>query len=121
MHIIMEGVPKGLSVAQVMKNMSGVLGIVDVHDLHIWNICSGHTVLSAHVVLADQSLNQAEIVMGEIKGRLQRDFGIEHTTIQFECRNCGQCTLAEASEYVLEETSEEQKPSSMIVCPDQSP
>jgi Co/Zn/Cd efflux system component len=43
-----------------MKNMSGVPGMADVHDLHIWNIRSGHTALSVYVVLADQSINQAE-------------------------------------------------------------
>ena len=101
LHIFMEDVLKGLSVAQLMKNMSGVPGIIDVHGLQIWNIFSGHTILSAHVVLADQSLNQAEILMGDIKDHLQRDFGIEHTTIQFECRNCGRCILAEDSERAL--------------------
>ncbi len=121
LHIFMEDVLKGLSVAQLMKNMSGVPGIIDVHGLHIWNIFSGHTILSAHVALADQSLNQVEILMGDIKDHLQRDFGIGHTTIQFECRNCSQCILAEDSERALEEPSEEQKSSPIIVCPDQSP
>jgi hypothetical protein len=29
-------------------------------------------------------------VMDEIKRRLRSDFGVEHTTIQFECAGCGQ-------------------------------
>ena len=55
LHIFMEDVLKGLSVAQLMKNMSGVPGIIHVHGLHIWNIYSGHTILSAHVARLDQS------------------------------------------------------------------
>jgi cobalt-zinc-cadmium efflux system protein len=90
LHIIMEGVPKSIKVQDVVQAMTSVPGVVDIHDLHIWNICPGHTVLSAHVVLADQSLNQAQEVMEELKRRLEEDFGIEHTTIQFECKNCGQ-------------------------------
>jgi cobalt-zinc-cadmium efflux system protein len=90
LHIIMEGVPKSIPVQDVVQAMTSVPGVVDIHDLHIWNICPGHTVLSAHVVLADQSLNQAQEVMEELKRRLEEDFGIEHTTIQFECKNCGQ-------------------------------
>jgi cobalt-zinc-cadmium efflux system protein len=90
LHIIMEGVPKSIKIADVVQAMRSVPGVVDIHDLHIWNICPGHTVLSAHVVLADQSLNQAQEVMEEIKRLLEKDFDILHTTIQFECKNCGQ-------------------------------
>jgi cobalt-zinc-cadmium efflux system protein len=90
LHIIMEGVPKSIKIVDVVQVMQSVPGVVDIHDLHIWNICPGHTVLSAHVVLADQSLNQAQDVMDQLKRRLERDFDLSHTTIQFECRNCGQ-------------------------------
>jgi len=88
LHIIMEGVPKGTCVSDVARAMGSVTGVVGIHDLHIWNICSGHAVLSAHVVLVDQSLDQTHKVMEDLKRQLQKDFGIEHTTIQFECRNC---------------------------------
>ncbi|HWQ18670.1 MAG TPA: cation diffusion facilitator family transporter [Methanotrichaceae archaeon] len=90
LHIIMEGVPRGISVSDVARAMSSVTGVVGIHDLHIWNICSGHAVLSAHVVLADQSLDQTHKVMEDLKRQLHEDFGIEHTTIQFECRSCPQ-------------------------------
>ncbi len=90
LHIIMEGVPKSIKIADVVLAMESVSGVVDIHDLHVWNICPGHTVLSAHVVLADQSLNQAQEVMDELKLRLEKDFGISHTTIQFECKSCSQ-------------------------------
>ena len=89
-HILAEGVPEGLTVTQVAKAMGEVSGVGDVHDLHVWTISPGYVALSAHVVLSDQVLSQAQEVMDGLKRVLSRRFGIEHTTIQFECANCGQ-------------------------------
>jgi cobalt-zinc-cadmium efflux system protein len=89
LHILVEGVPEGLSVEEIRQSMAGVPGVKDVHDLHVWSICSGHIALSAHVTTANQPLAEGNDIMTELKKRLTR-FGIEHTTIQFECVACGQ-------------------------------
>lgn len=89
LHILIEGVPEGLSVEKVGQSMAGAAGVLDVHDLHIWSLCSGHIALSAHVVTANQSLAEGDGLMAELKARLAK-FGIEHTTIQLECASCGQ-------------------------------
>jgi len=89
LHILIEGVPEHLSVEKIGASMAGVPGVLDVHDLHVWSICSGHVALSAHVITADQTITDGNGIMTELKARL-RQFGIEHTTIQFECAACGQ-------------------------------
>lgn len=88
LHVLMEGVPEHLSLERVKQSMASVSGVLEVHDLHVWSICSGHIALSAHVVLANQMLAERGNTMTELKERLSR-FGIEHTTIQFECEACG--------------------------------
>jgi len=92
LHILIEGVPEGFKLADVARALLDAPGVIDMHDLHVWSLCSGHVSLSAHVVVADQSLAQAQSLMDEIKCRLRDGFGIEHTTIQFECEHCGQGT-----------------------------
>jgi cobalt-zinc-cadmium efflux system protein len=89
LHILVEGVPEHLSVEKIGQSMASVSGVKDVHDLHVWSICSGHIALSAHVITDDQKLTDGEGILTEIKARLKK-FGIEHTTIQFECDACGQ-------------------------------
>lgn len=89
LHILVEGVPKHLSVEKIGQSMASVPGVQDVHDLHVWSICSGHIALSAHIITADQKLTDGDGIMAEIKARLKK-FGIEHTTIQLECEACGQ-------------------------------
>jgi cobalt-zinc-cadmium efflux system protein len=92
LHILIEGVPEGIQLAEVGQAIVTVPGITGVHDLHIWNICSGHIALSAHAtVTADDLANLTEIV-GELKRRLQTGFGIGHTTIEIECATCDQGT-----------------------------
>jgi len=93
LHILVEGVPEHLSVEKIGQSMAAVPGVLDVHDLHVWSLCSGHVALSAHVVTADQPLAEGDGIMALLKQRLLK-FGIEHTTIQFECGNCGQGMVA---------------------------
>ncbi len=92
-HILSEGMPKGMTASAVAERMQTVAGVVGVHDLHIWTVSPGYVALSAHVVLADQMLSQSGAVMQQLKQRLHDDYEIEHTTIQFECERCGQGTL----------------------------
>jgi len=89
-HILVEGMPEGVTATQVAEVMGRVPGVEDVHDLHAWTVSPGYVALSAHVVLADQALSQAQSVMDGLKRALAEEFDIEHTTIQFECESCGQ-------------------------------
>lgn len=89
LHILVEGVPEGLSVEKIGQSMAEVPGVQNVHDLHVWSICSGHIALSAHIITTNQPLAKGDSMMTELKARIAK-FGIEHTTIQFECAACGQ-------------------------------
>jgi cobalt-zinc-cadmium efflux system protein len=90
LHILVEGTPAGMTAAQVGQVMGQAPGVSEVHDLHIWTVSPSYAALSAHVVLADQSLAQAQSVQNSLRQLLADRFSITHTTIQFECANCGQ-------------------------------
>jgi len=94
LHILVEGSPAGVNTRDVAAAIGAVPGVRNVHDLHIWSVGPGYTSLSAHVVLEDQALAQTQGIMDAIKRRLHDQFGIEHTTVQFECNHCGQCADA---------------------------
>lgn len=100
-HILAEGMPVGITATGVAKVMKAVSGVAEVHDLQIWTVSPGYVALSAHMILEDQTLSQSERVMREIKNSLFTRFCIDHTTIQFECTNCGQGLVA----CVLEQPS----------------
>lgn len=88
-HILVEGVPEGIELTRVSQAMENTPGVVGVHDLHVWNICSLHVALAAHVVLDRGRSATREGLMTELKSCLA-ELGIEHTTIQFETQHCDQ-------------------------------
>jgi cobalt-zinc-cadmium efflux system protein len=98
-HILVEGVPGNLTVSQVAAVMEKEPGVDSVHDLHMWTIGPGYLTLSAHVVLTDQALSDAQRIMDGLKRALREQFSIEHTTIQFECEQCSKG--ATVCEYVV--------------------
>ncbi len=80
--ILMQSVPKGLSVVEVQRTMESVRGVMKVHDLHVWAVTSGVFTLSAHAVIdAQENFHQ---ILDEIEGILKDRFQIEHSTIQLE-------------------------------------
>jgi cobalt-zinc-cadmium efflux system protein len=92
LHILIEGVPEGLSLPQVEETIRETHGVMDVHDLHVWNICSGHVALSAHVTLDDFQSSHAGL-RTQINAALLTRYGIEHTTLQFESESCEADTI----------------------------
>lgn len=93
-HILAEGMPEGVTASQITQAIQSVEGVLEVHDLHAWTISPDYLSLSAHVLLADQSLSQSNIIMEKLKIVLM-ELGFHHTTIQFECNNCGQGKVSE--------------------------
>jgi cobalt-zinc-cadmium efflux system protein len=87
-HILFEGTPEGIKLSEVVCAIAEVEGVRNVHDLHIWSICSGYPALSVHICADFDGTTDKR--MSTIKNVLQKRFGIEHTTIQFESVNCGQ-------------------------------
>lgn len=82
LHALMEGVPGGLSVDEIGREMASVEGVLSVHDLHVWMLSGSRTALSAHVVVG--SMGHWERTLPALQQRLQERFGIDHVTLQPE-------------------------------------
>jgi cobalt-zinc-cadmium efflux system protein len=90
LHILIEGVPVGMSIQGVADVIGKVPGVQEVHDLHVWSICSGNVALSAHLVLDDHGAQETRLLMAQVKQKLLSEFDIEHTTIQLDEGDCPQ-------------------------------
>ena len=81
-RVFMEAAPAGLDPAQIGQALAGQLGVVEVHDLHVWEVTSGFPALSAHVVVraGDDCHERRRVLQALVHDR----FGIDHTTLQVD-------------------------------------
>ena len=87
--VVMERVPARLDLEDVRTAMHGIDGVVEIHDLHIWQISSDRIALSAHVVLDE--LDAWPDLLGRINAMLLERFGIDHPTLQPELAHLDAC------------------------------
>ncbi len=87
-HILLEASPKHADAHQVAACISAIESVKDVHDMHIWSLCSNYLALSTHVSLTEDASKSSHELRQEINDKLQTQFGIFHTTIQIEQFGC---------------------------------
>jgi len=88
LNILLEGLPRGIHLADVTLAMGSVAGVLGVHDLHIWSLGSSTHALSCHVLIDDVPPSESETILRSVNELLERRFGIAHTTVQFEHVSC---------------------------------
>lgn len=78
LNVLMEAAPKNIDIKRLYYELQKVVGVVNVHDIHIWNISIGRPSISLHILsdLPQKTLEQATL--------LCKKYGIHHCTIQVE-------------------------------------
>ncbi len=88
LNILLEGLPRGLELKQVVGAVCEVEGVLGVHDLHIWSLGSNSHALSCHVLIEDMPPSQSDHILHRVNHVLNDRFHIHHTTVQFEHMSC---------------------------------
>jgi len=88
LHVLMEGVPASVDLAQIGKALAKVPGVASVHDLHVWGITPESMALSAHLDVDD--LAGWVAILEAARTVLHDRFGIDHVTLQPEARGAAQ-------------------------------
>ncbi|MGH9431049.1 MAG: cation diffusion facilitator family transporter [Terriglobia bacterium] len=83
-NILLESLPKGMTLENVARAMLTVEGVREVHDVHIWSLGSQTHALSCHVQILDMPTSEAEVICEKLREVLAHECRITHTTIQFE-------------------------------------
>lgn len=81
-RVFLEAAPTGLDPQTIGEALVGQPGVVEVHDLHVWEITSGFPALSAHVLVAADS--DCHAARRDMEAVLHRRFGLDHTTLQVD-------------------------------------
>ena len=87
-NILTEGTPKGVDLDEVAGFIRAFPGILNVHHLHIWSLSSQFRALSAHLVVDDCSISEAQVITNKLEEELMKKFYINHPTFQLESKVC---------------------------------
>ena len=104
-NILLESLPKGMSLEQIAAAMLRIPGVREVHDVHVWSLGSESHALSCHVHILDMPTSESERIGHRVREVLARKFGITHSTIQFEHQH----ELGEFHKYMPEPAPAAQK------------
>lgn len=88
--LLMDGVPRHLSVQKIKENMKNIKGIKELHHLHLWGLTSEEAMLSCHIVIHKDEIEQE--ILQNVYEVIQKNHPIHHMTIQieqedFECKH----------------------------------
>jgi len=81
-RIFLEAAPSGMDPPALGSRLAGLPGVVEVHDLHVWQITSGEPAMSAHVLVAEGL--DCHAVRATIEKLLRHDYRITHSTLQVD-------------------------------------
>ncbi|MBC6467882.1 cation diffusion facilitator family transporter [Actinomadura alba] len=81
-RVFMEAAPAGTDPAVIGAAMADRPGVVEVHDLHVWEVTSGYPALSAHVLV--EPGGDCHTVRRDVEGLLSERHHIGHTTLQVD-------------------------------------
>ena len=79
--LAMDAAPRSVDVAAVREALVALPGVSAVHDLHVWNMSTTSTALTAHLV-HDRSDPRALLIEAQTLAKTR--FAIGHTTLQLE-------------------------------------
>ncbi|MCC2034154.1 cation diffusion facilitator family transporter [Microbacterium allomyrinae] len=84
--VLAESAPKGTHVREIRDHILATPGVVDVHDVHVWQLTRGAPVFTAHVVVDDATLRdgRAAGILSQLQTCLSQHFDVEHSTFQLE-------------------------------------
>ena len=81
-RVLLEAAPAGIDPEEIGRALAGHAHVVNVHDLHVWEVTSGFPSLSAHVLVHPG--DDCHRIRLELEDFLAERFHIEHTTLQVD-------------------------------------
>jgi cobalt-zinc-cadmium efflux system protein len=91
-RVLLEAAPRDLDPNEIGNALAAEHHVVEVHDLHVWEVTSGFPALSAHVTVLAGCDTQAH--RRQLADLLSERFGITHSTLQVETRHEGPLAIA---------------------------
>jgi len=86
--IFLNLTPKGFDVEALVKKITSMPDVIDIHHVHLWPVSHNRVAFSAHILVDDKTLKEVENTKHNIEEML-RDNNVDHSTLQIECSSIG--------------------------------
>jgi cobalt-zinc-cadmium efflux system protein len=85
-RVLSDSTPSDTNLAEIREHIRGTVGVVDVHDVHVWAITSGARVFTAHVIVEPTVLSEGRsgLLLDALTDCLSAHFDVAHSTFQLE-------------------------------------
>ena len=80
----MLGSPPDMDTDAVITAIEDIDGVEELHHAHFWQMQEHQAALDTHVVIEDTRWDDLVDIKRSIKARLEEEFGISHSTLEFE-------------------------------------
>ena len=90
-RVFLEAAPEELDPQLIGRTLAAHAGVVEVHDLHVWEVTSGFPALSAHVVV--RAGRDCHELRRALQQELAEKFDLRHTTLQVDHEAAAQAPL----------------------------
>jgi cobalt-zinc-cadmium efflux system protein len=82
LRVLVQAAPENLDIPALQGELAAIVGVVDVHDLHVWTLTSEMEVATAHLMVSSGTDTHA--VLDQARVLLAERHGITHATLQVE-------------------------------------
>ncbi len=82
LHLILDGIPHYIDHLGVKNYLQTIPGVTALHDFHIWGLSTREVALTAHLVMPQHPLTDAD--HKRINHDLHEKFNVSHITLQVE-------------------------------------
>ncbi|QOX65001.1 cation transporter [Anoxybacterium hadale] len=89
--ILLEAVPRDISIEELRDALKEIQEIVDVKDIHVWSLSMETLAMTAHICIHEANMSLYETTLHKVQHMLKEQFGIEHSAIQIENLPCSSC------------------------------
>jgi cobalt-zinc-cadmium efflux system protein len=86
-RVFLEAAPPGLDPQEIGRALAAQAEVVEVHDLHVWELSAGFPALSAHVLVKREA--DCHAARRALEGLLRERFELRHTTLQVDHEDGG--------------------------------
>jgi len=86
--ILMQSTPANIDLKVLKNKIESIDKVCGAHHLHVWRLDEHQVMMESHIVIEEKDMNFMESIKSSIKKLLHDEFGIHHSTLEFEYEPC---------------------------------